>query len=76
MKKALVKIIFGHNDFICQPIFDFLRNMLGLFGCKRMKRSHFAGGVSEQGDFQKSSFLPKDGVSKVVSFLRPPIFFQ
>ena len=30
----------------------FLRHL----GCKRMTRSHFAGGVSEQGDMQKGSF--------------------
>ena len=51
MKKALVKIRFGHNGFICKPIFEiFVEQLLGLFGCKRIKRSHFAGGVFEQRD--------------------------
>ena len=32
-----------------------------LFGCKRMIRSHFAGGASEQGDM----LFPIDGVRSV-----------
>ena len=43
MEKALVKIIFIHDFFLT-------------LGCKRMIRSHFAVGVSEQGDMHKGSF--------------------
>ena len=33
-----------------------------------MIRSHFAGGVSEQGDMQKGSFHSKEGVRRVDGF--------
>ena len=42
IEKAIVKIIF-----------NFLWHYFGLLGCKRMIRSHFSGGVSEQDDMQK-----------------------
>ena len=36
--------------------FHFLLLFLKIFECKRMTRSHFAGGVSELGDKRKGSF--------------------
>ena len=56
MKKDLLMIIFGHNFFICQPIFKIFVALYMTLRGKRMIRSHFARGVSEQGDIQKGSF--------------------
>ena len=50
MEKALVRIIFDHI-FICHP-----KNIIRLLECTKMFKSHFAGGVSEQGDMPKGSF--------------------
>ena len=47
MEKALVKIIFIHDFFFIYEHF---------WVQKRMIRSHFAVGVSEQGDMHKGSF--------------------
>ena len=56
-KKALVKIIFGHTFFLFVNRFSkFLRHFLGLLGCKKITRSYFVGGVSEQDEMQKGSF--------------------
>ena len=49
MERVLVKIIFGRKIFICQPNFKIFVALFNL-------RSHFAGGVSEQGDMKKGSF--------------------
>ena len=54
MEKALVKTIFGHQIFICQPIKN-LWHLLRLMGCKRIVRLHFACDVSGHGDMQNSS---------------------
>ena len=56
MEKALVKILFGCKFFICQPISKIFVALFKTFGKKRMMRSHFAGGISEQGDMQNGSF--------------------
>ena len=56
MVKGLVKIIFGRKISICQLISNFFVALFKTFGCKRMIRSHFAVGVSEQTDMQKGSF--------------------
>ena len=57
MEKALVKIIFSHKMFICQPIFKIFVALFKAFGMQMDEiRSHFAGGVLGQGDLQKGSF--------------------
>ena len=61
---ALVKIIFSYNSLFVNRFSNFLLHFLGVFGCKRIIRSYFAGGVSEQGDIQKRQF-PKDGIRRV-----------
>ena len=55
-----VRIIFGRKSFICEQIFENFVALLKTFEI----RSHFAGGISEQGDMQKRQF-PKDDVRRV-----------
>ena len=69
MEKALVKIIFSHKMFTCQPIF---KNFVALFRTFGMQKDDCAGGVSEQGDMQKRQF-PKDGVKRVACHIHPHI---
>ena len=54
MEKALVKIIFGNTIFICQAIFKIFVALLTTFGMQKVKRSQFAGSVSEQGKSKKA----------------------
>ena len=56
MEKKLVKIVFGRKFFICEPIFKIFAAHFTTFRVERDDKSHFASGVSEQGDMQKDSF--------------------
>ena len=66
MERALVNIILSPTFFFSR-IFKFFVALLRAFGMQKdvKIRSHFAGGVSEQGDMQKMQF-PKNGVRRVV----------
>ena len=48
--------MFGHEIFICEPIFNFFVAFLGLLECKRMTISNLYVGLLEQGDMKKGGF--------------------